>query len=253
MNDNLNDKDLYENYPGPASDYKNREILQWNKKDIWEVFNDFPKKLWRWISINPDELDESFFEKALIPWSEWVNNEWEKIVGDGNELWTYMSSSESMVQTAYMAKGKSIIVPHYNSTYWVTNVIKIPSCWILYEIYTEWLNIKKPKILKVLEWVKNNGFEGDEFIAEQIPASNYKIKRLTLQKSSYDSNSLKIDIDQNNYQKSLKEGILSIKEKYNFYKEMAKIFWEYLNGLSEKERMNSYKIEKWKKENGVDL
>lgn len=36
MNTDINKKNIYENYPGPASDYKSREFLQWEKSELVE-------------------------------------------------------------------------------------------------------------------------------------------------------------------------------------------------------------------------
>ncbi len=212
-----------------------------------------PAKLRRAITINPDDLNESFFDKAITTSTESViNGKWEKAVRDGNEYGTYMTDNENMVRsTNYSASWISVKVPTHNTGYGIRDTVDLPSCGIIYEIDTAWLQIRKPKIDKVLAWVYNNWFIWDERIANEIPVWNFKVKWLTLKNHPNDPNGIKININQDNYESSLKDAIQKIKGRNDSYKKMVEDLTLYLESLTDVQRMNAYKIKQRKDANWI--
>lgn len=109
-----------------------------------------------------------------------INENGEKTVTDGNEYGVYMSDNLEMVKIAYgdtkMARENiEPMVRINNGTY--LEQLSLPAIAIIYEINTDGLDVRKPKISQVWKGHYNNGFEGNEYITEEIPADHYQVIR----------------------------------------------------------------------------
>ncbi len=208
-----------------------------------------PQKLYRAFTINPEELSFEKFRETLTPIN--INENDQTKVNDGNELGVYMSTNENMVksygQNDAFVENLHIKTPVYNNGYGNTSYIKLPSCGVIIEVNTNNLPIKKPEITAQLQGVYNNGMEGDEWIADAIPATNYRVKRLTLNVGEGDLTRIIKDIDGSD-SKKLQEAIDYIKNEFEKKKQEALRYKKFLESLPNNERLRNkmYLDQKWK-------
>lgn len=198
-----------------------------------------PEKLYRAFTVSVNDLSLELLQKPLIPGSG-VDLE-QSTMKDGNELGVYMTTNETMANTAYAHSRDSIECPRYNSGYGVTNVVELPKCGVTVEIDTAGLDIRRPKITPRLMGVYNNGFDGDEWIADEIPPSNYKVVRLTLSIHPTDSSRVIKQIEDSS---DLINAIGEIKTLYAEKLSTAEEFVEFLKGLDDKTRLNEFSVKR---------
>lgn len=140
-----------------------------------------PETLYRGVVIQyPALKDFHFFGVDFTPVEKAIT-EGQNIREDGNEVGIYMSDNQSMVYSAYGNVHSSgtplsytIRVGHHQA------IIGIPDIGICYKIKTQGLNVKKPFVSNVLMGHYNNGFQGDEYIADFIPKENITITRIQI-------------------------------------------------------------------------
>lgn len=136
-----------------------------------------PRKLYRGVTLNYNKILRYNFDGDLVPPPSNLYDELgRKVVGDGNEYGVYMSDNYSMVYGSY-GKDKKFgeIISHISVD---NNAIKLPSVSIIYEIDTDGLQIRTPFIRDGLKGVKNNGYVGNEWIADSVPFENYEYNRI---------------------------------------------------------------------------
>ena len=124
-----------------------------------------PSVLYRGIRVDYNDLDDFEFSGVdlKVNYAPIIDQYGRKTVRAGNEYGVYMSDNLSMVESAYgdlHNDGLSITV--------------------IYEINTDGLDIRKPFISQQLSGHYNNGFKGDEWIADLVPANNYKLYRVRI-------------------------------------------------------------------------
>lgn len=208
-----------------------------------------PEKLYRGYSIHPDELSLEKFQETLVPMN--VNENDPTKVNDGNELGVYMSTNENMVkhygQNSAFVENLHIDTPAYDNGNGKINYIKLPSCGVIIEVDTKNLSIKKPEITLCLQGVYNNGMSGDEWIADKIPATSYRVKKFILNIGGSDLTRVILDVDGFD-EKKLQEAIDYIKNKFEKEKQEAMKYKKFLESLSDNERVrNKFYLEsKWK-------
>ena len=141
--------------------------------------NDKPKKLYRGITLNYNQILRYNFEGDLVPPpSNLYDEHGRKVVGDGNEYGLYMSDNYFVVSDCY---GKDRKMGEIISNLVIDNQsIRLPSVGIIYEIDTNGLEIRKPFITQYLKCLENNGFSGNEWIADIVPHENYEYNRIIL-------------------------------------------------------------------------
>ena len=203
-----------------------------------------PEKLFRAFTVHPEELSLEKLREGLVPGN--VNKDDPTKIGDGNELGVYMSTNPAMVESAYAAggysiEGSAIEVPRHNSANGSTNIIRLPMCGVVYEIDTADLAIRKPEITPALQGVHNNGFEGDEWIADKVPADNCTVKKLILSEYANDRNRMEVDVSGLDDEK-FQTAIELVKEKFAKKKAEALKFKEFLESLPEKERFKDARL-----------
>jgi hypothetical protein len=203
-----------------------------------------PEKLYRGFSVDPESLSLEMLKRDLVPGT--VNKEDPTKIGDGNELGVYMSTNGSMVDsTGYSSGGYAgpiIITPRFVDRGAITNMIRLPGCGITVEIDTQDLPIRKPEIRKELQGHYNNGFQGEEWIADRVPAGSYRVVKLKLSVGAHDKE-LILDVHDFNDEQLL-QAINTIKEQFQKKKQEALHFKVFLETLPEKERYNEYTLEK---------
>lgn len=102
-----------------------------------------------------------------------------KTVTDGNEYGVYMSDNLNMVTSAYGELHHDGL-PIYNNLSIYNERIMIPSVAVIYQISTEGLDVRKHFISDQLKGHYNNGFQGDEWITDFVPADNYTLYRVRI-------------------------------------------------------------------------
>jgi hypothetical protein len=155
-----------------------------------------------------------------------------------------------MIEQAYASPsgGVPIKSPQYKDNRGlIMNYIPLPKCGIVVEVRTDNLPIRKPEISEVLKGVYNNGYEGDEWIADQVPKSQYRVIRLILSLYSNDSKKLVVDIS-GDTKEELEKAINIIKTEFEKRKEWGLRYKSFLEGLDSKVRMNEYLLKReWEK------
>ena len=139
-----------------------------------------PKVLYRGVTISYDLLKDFHFDGyPLVPPNEpKIDAQGRKTVGDGNEYGVYMTDNFTMADYAYgkPTTGGKPLLRRFDER----DDISMPEVGIIYEINTDGLDIREPWISSQLRGHYNNGFEGKEWIADEIPEANYSIKKVSI-------------------------------------------------------------------------
>ncbi len=208
-----------------------------------------PEKLFRAFTVSPEQLTLETLRSVLKPGT--VSQDNPTKVHDGNELGVYMSTNQKMVESCYAVGGlgtTSMDVPKHMGSRGLEQQIVLPSCGIVLEIDTKNVKIRKPQITGYLKGVYNNGFEGDEWIADSVAPEDYKVVKLILSRWANDKNEISVPIADNS-DEELNKVIGIIKEKYQTYKSEAEKLKHFLETLNERERLSYLLVrERWEKE-----
>lgn len=144
-----------------------------------------PETLYRGMVITINEFaKKEFFGRTIkLPYEPLIDSQGRKTVLDGNEYGVYMTDNERMTEEAYAnsnKNGKAEFVSQKITLGTPAQRLMFPRIGILYEIDTKGLDVHQPWISDVLQGHYNNGYEGNEWIAESIPVSNYKTKKIII-------------------------------------------------------------------------
>ena len=196
--------------------------------------------------MHPNQLTNEKLRETLKPGTQAADDPTR--IGDGNELGVYMSTNPTMVEQVYAHGGKlaglSIPVARYKDRQGGMHMgIQLPSCGVVCEIDTTGLSIREPKMIQALEGHYNNGFQGHEWIADNIPPDHYKIRKLTLSDHPHDKRQIIIDVEHSTPE-ALDDAIERIQQEFKQREREARIFKEFMDSLSDHERFNSYIWEK---------
>ena len=140
-----------------------------------------PSVLYRGIKVNYNSLQNFKFSGVdlKVNYAPIIDQYGRKTVTDGNEYGVYMSDNLHMVTSAYGELHHDGL-PIYNNLSIYNERIMIPSVAIIYQICTEGLDVRKPFISDQLKGHYNNGFQGDEWITDFVPADNYTLYRVRI-------------------------------------------------------------------------
>lgn len=140
-----------------------------------------PSVLYRGIKVDYNSLQNFEFSGVdlKINYPPIIDQYGRKTVTDGNEYGVYMSDNLSMVTSAYGDLHHDGIPIHNNLSIYNERIM-IPSVAVIYRINTNGLDVRKPFIVGYLKGHYNNGFQGDEWIADIVPASNYELYRVRI-------------------------------------------------------------------------
>lgn len=140
-----------------------------------------PSVLYRGIKIDYNNLQDFEFSGVDIKvnYAPIIDQYGRKTVTDGNEYGVYMSDNLNMVISAYGDLHNDGISIHNNLSIFNMRIM-IPDVAVIYQINPVGLDVRKPFISKQLMGHYNNGFQGDEWIADIIPASNYELYRVRI-------------------------------------------------------------------------
>lgn len=138
-----------------------------------------PTTLYRGIVLAyQDFLDFQLIGKDMVMhYSPLYDNEERKTVRDGNEYGIYMSDNRQMVLDVYSNSRSTGNL--LTNTKIGLDPITIPAIGIAYQIDTRNVVIRKPRLYK-FESLNNNGYIGDEWIADRIPSDSYQIIRVRI-------------------------------------------------------------------------
>jgi hypothetical protein len=140
-----------------------------------------PSVLYRGLKVDYNSLQNFEFSGVdlKVNYAPIIDQYGRKTVTDGNEYGVYMSDNLSMVTSAYGDLHHDGIPIHNNLSIYNERIM-IPSIAVIYQINTDGLDVRKPFISDQLKGHYNNGFQGDEWISDIIPANNYALYRVRI-------------------------------------------------------------------------
>jgi len=150
-----------------------------------------PQKLYRGIRLSCDMIASGikWHDVPLrVHYEPHIDANGRKIVSDGNEYGVYMSDNILVADLAYSKVAditpsnlKNVVDKDLTLMFNMCSYnihVALPEIGIIYEIDTTGLNVRKPWISMSLNAVYNNGFSGNEWIADEVPISNYRVKTI---------------------------------------------------------------------------
>lgn len=209
-----------------------------------------PVKLYRGYTVNPETLTADQLRQTLLPGRHAVDDPTR--IGDGNELGVYMSTNSLMVEKVYASGGQVegcfIQTERYiDSSGSHAMGVNLPTCGVVIEVDTVGLAIREPKMIPALQGHYNNGYEGYEWIADEIQPSNYRVIKLVFAKHPNDSQRVVVDVASMD-ESELQKVIEAIQERFQKAKSEALAFKQFLETLSPQQRMNGYTLKRlWEK------
>jgi hypothetical protein len=209
--------------------------------------NKKPNVLWRAFTVNPKMFSIENLSRPLFPGTS-AQDDPNRMI-DGNERGVYISTNRTMVEAAYAhaSRGLSVEAPKYNDGYSIATKIALPQCGIVVRIDTKELAIRKPKITSVLQGVYNNGFEGDEYIIDEVPSKNYQVVKLILSRWANDSEQFTVDVPDAK-PGELKAALEKIQKEFSVREQSAKKFAAFLASLNPQQRLNEIIVKReWQK------
>lgn len=204
-----------------------------------------PQTLYRAFTVDPRKLTVENLHQPLVPGTSAEDDPTR--IGDGNERGVYMSTNRTMVEAVYAhtSRGLSVTSPRFNDHGSITDKVTLPQCGIIVEVNTNNLPIRKPKIIPVLQGHYNNGFSGDEYIANIVPPENYKVVGLVLSRYPNDSERVAVDVSDTEPEK-LKSAIEKIQKEFAVREQAAKEFSTFISSLDPRLRLNDFAVKrKW--------
>lgn len=197
-----------------------------------------PEILYRGITLKVEDFEQDNFSTTLKAGSDEIDAKGTHVVSDGNEYGVYMSSNPQMVKTAYYGRSKESLLTEpfvKDLSLGTERSLNLPSVGVFFEIKTEGLEVRKPNMTQQLLGVANNGFVGAEYIADEIPSSNYKIKELCLSEGVYDKKATVYPIETKEDYENAKQDIL---KRYNDIKAKRLRFRDEIASLTNDQRYN---------------
>jgi len=140
-----------------------------------------PKELYRGVTLTWDHFINSTYnplggEDLYPPNAPKIDELGRKVVGDGNEYGVYMSTNEQMVDAAYGKLGINASgnpLAHDITLGRTIGRIREPKISITYKIDPKKVEIREP--FNTFGHY-NNGFDGEEWIADVIPSNAYELR-----------------------------------------------------------------------------
>ena len=142
---------------------------------------DKPLELYRGVSINYENLEKFKFSGVDMfpPEPPIIDGLGRKVNDEGSEYGVYMSDNDRMSLEAYSRGGKQTVL---DKNYRIgSKIVALPNVQVLYKINPDNISVHKPFLSSVMGGLeKNNGYAGEEWIAERIPASEYSMASLSI-------------------------------------------------------------------------
>lgn len=168
-----------------------------------------PKKLYRGLHLNLDDFKKFDLGGDLIsPYAPVIDEYGRQRLRSGNEYGVYMTDNKRMALDIYgnVHNGGICINNHLMIGPYCEKLV-IPAIGIVYEIDTTNLDVRKPWISKEFVSSYNSNYQGDEYIADFVPAANCRIIRILIGSDIlHDKELVEVDCDL----AKLKEHILNI-------------------------------------------
>lgn len=204
-----------------------------------------PETLWRAFTVDPRNLSTENLHQPLIPGTSAEDDP--SRIGDGNERGVYMSTNRTMIEAAYAhtSKGLSVPAPRFSDHGSITDKVTLPQCGVIVEVDTKNLPIRKPNIIPVLRGHYNNGFQGNEYIADVVPPENYKVVCLVLSRYPNDSERFVVDVPDTKPE-NLKGALEKIQAEFEVRKQEATKFANFLESMNPRQRLDDFRVRtKW--------
>ncbi|HSX35903.1 MAG TPA: hypothetical protein VLH84_03140 [Patescibacteria group bacterium] len=143
-----------------------------------------PSTLYRGVIVPAGAVTGDMLVGDIRPGEEpLIDAEGRKVVADGNEYGVYMSDNGHMAEVAYATPRHTTQITDSPTFRWRganQERLGLPKAGVLHQVDTTGLDIRKPYIQPQLRGVYNNGFQGDEWIVDTVPAANHHPIKLTL-------------------------------------------------------------------------
>lgn len=240
---------------GPVSGKMNKNMFEKNEfdpKELQEIKQapERPPTLYRGYTVNPETFTLEQLHQVLRPGKHAADDPTR--IGDGNELGVYMSTNSLMVEKVYASGGQvdGCFVQterHIDSAGSHSMGVSLPVCGIVIEVDTTNLAIREPKMIPALQGHYNNGYQGYEWIADEIQPSNYRVIKLVYARHPNDSQRVVVDVASMD-EAELQKVIEAMQERFGKAKREALAFKQFLETLMPQQRMNGYTLKKlWEK------
>src|SRR5581483_9603000 len=143
-----------------------------------------PTHLYRGIALSGEEFSTDLFDQALTPGGPpYTDAHGRKTDASGNEYGVYMSDNPQMVHDAYAkaSQGNTLpCSPDFSLNGIRPRQVQCPNISVGYTIRTENLDVHIPFMNGAMQGIYNNGYIGDEWIADSIPPQNYAVTTLRM-------------------------------------------------------------------------
>ena len=212
-----------------------------------------PPILYRGVKIRYELLKKYEFigKEMKPPYPPQFDEQGRKVVGDGNEYGVYMTDYDIVARNAYAEVSINDGTPLNNTVMFGYDRSRtmLPSVGIVYKINTNGLDVHIPRITSYLKGHYNNGMGGDEWIAESVPAENYRIDTVELGEDTLHKSEM-LDVTNIELMK------IQLLRKLEQRKERLELFEKKIEEMPsyERDRLDSSKIETLKsiyKLNGI--
>lgn len=226
----------------------NEDTFEFDSKKLIEIRKapSRPDTLYRAFTVNPENLSLDMLQKPLVPGSQAVDDPTR--IGDGNEKGVYMSTNQGMVEKVYACGSNDnfLKTPRFVRRGGQEVGVVLPTCGLVLEIDTVDLDIREPRMIPALIGHYNNGYEGYEWIADEVPPEHYKLLKLVLSTHPNDKDKVTIDVTDATAEE-LHEAINKVRSEYEIRRNEALEYKKFLESLTGAERMNDFILErKWK-------
>lgn len=195
-----------------------------------------PEYLYRGMCIRYDDFKDFIFSGVdmKLPYDPYIDKQGRETVHDGNEYGIYMSDNPKVVKHSYGNSTNTGSGTYINPPLVIggrNDYIMLPDVGVCYKISTQNLNVRIPWIRNELKGVYNNGFNGNEWITDKIPAENYEIIQVMIGKDMlHDAQYIELDD-----MKHLKEKTALVLEQR---KSRLEIFAQEMSKIPETKRKN---------------
>jgi hypothetical protein len=141
-----------------------------------------PETLYRGVTLPAGEVRKEVLTGDLTPGkAPIIDEQGQGVDATGNEHGVYMSDNPHMVDRSYANEvtGDDIEDSPVFSTRHRSHIrVQTPRIGVVHTINTNGLEVRPPKLSDAMQGVRNNGFKGNEWIADVVPADKHRVSRL---------------------------------------------------------------------------
>lgn len=143
-----------------------------------------PQTLFRGTTLPASTVNESIFDAPLLPGSEpQIDEHGRRTDRSGNEHGVYMTDNPHMAEVSYATPrhgGDELPdSPIFNTPHRSQARVEMPRVGVVHRVdATKVAGVRKPFLSGTMQGVHNNGYKGNEWIADEVPAGSHEVTRL---------------------------------------------------------------------------